>query len=78
MNGWEWKAGTSSGLTGERRHARRHAAARLRSGEASIAVLQEVVVLTGIAAMDGHYHPVPGGRAEGRRDGRGIRWDRAR
>lgn len=76
MNAWTWEAGSWSGITGDRRRARRHATARLRSGEAGTAVLREVTVATGIAVMDGHYRPVAGTRTEGRRDGRGIRWDR--
>jgi hypothetical protein len=74
MIAWQWDAGPSSGLTGERRHARRHAAARIRSGEACRAVLQQVIVIAGI---DGHYLPVTGGRTEGRRDGCGIAWSEA-
>jgi len=77
VNAWSWEAGALSGITGERRRARRHAAAALRSGAADRAVLQEVVVPTGIGVLDGCYRPVKGTRAEGRRDGPGIRWDRA-
>lgn len=74
MNAWSWEAGAGSGITDQRRRARRHAAAALRSGDAERAVLQEVVVATGIGALDGCYRPVAGTRAEGRRDGPGIRW----
>jgi hypothetical protein len=75
MIAWEWKAGASSGLTAERRHARRHAAARIRSGEADGAVLQKIIVITGVASVLGDYMPVTGTRSEGRRDGHGIVWD---
>jgi hypothetical protein len=71
---WEWRAGTSCGLAGERRHARRHASARIRSGDADGAVLQGVIVISGV---DGHYLPVTGARAVARRDGHGIVWGEA-
>lgn len=74
MNAWTWDAGPRSGICGERRRARRHASAAMRSGKADGAVLQMVVVVTGTAAMDDVYQPVAGARLEGRRDGNGIRW----
>lgn len=75
MNAWEWEAGNASGISGERRQARRRAAAVLLSGEADRAVLQMVVVVTGTATMDDVYLPVAGAREQGRRDGQGIVWD---
>ena len=75
MKAWEWTAGPRSGISGEQRRARRHAAAALRCGAADRAVLQMVTVVTGTATMNDVYVPVAGARAEGHRDGRGIRWD---
>ncbi len=74
MNGWEWQAGNTSGLTDSRRRARRHAAAVLREGLAETAVLQEVEIDTGGLSLDGCYRPVTRTRALGRRDGKRIRW----
>ncbi len=71
---WEWEAGSSSGLSGDRRKARRYAAAVLRSGDAAVAVLQGVEVVTGYGTLDGHYQHVAGTRTEGRRHGQRIRW----
>lgn len=77
MNAWSWEAGNASGISGERRQARRHAEAALRSGDADRAELQMVVVATGLAVLDGHYVAVAGTKATGRRDGCGIVWSEA-
>lgn len=74
MNAWEWQAGSASGLSGERRRARRHAAAVLRSGESDKAVLRQVTVITGFRTLGSHYVPVAGTRLEGHRHGQRIRW----
>jgi hypothetical protein len=74
VNAWEWEAGTASGIAGERRQARRRAAALLRSGKAAEAILREVAVITGGGAMHDRYVPVAGTRQKGRRNGTGIQW----
>lgn len=78
MNGWSWEAGASSGITDQRPRAQRHAEEALLSGDADTAVLQQVVIAAGNTVMGyGRYRPVAGTRAEGRRDGRRVRWDTA-
>lgn len=74
---WTWEAGAGSGVAGEQDTARRHAEARLRSGQASEAFLQQVTLATGAAALDNCYRPVAGSRVRGRL-GAGLRavWKR--
>ena len=76
MNAWEWEAGPASGLSDDRRKARRRAAGWLRSGEAGKAVMCKVTVVPGQPIPGGNYLPVAGTRVEGRMDERRIRWRR--
>ena len=77
MTAWEWEAGSASGVSDDEVAARGHAAKMLWSGEAHKAVVWQVVIITGYAALDGHYQPIAGTRVEGRRHGEGIQWLRA-
>jgi hypothetical protein len=74
VNAWAWSAGNASGLSGERRTARRHAAAVLRSGGAENAELQMVIVVTDTPTLEDRHVPVSGTKMRGRRHGRGVRW----
>jgi hypothetical protein len=74
VNAWEWSAGSACGLSGDRRKASGHAEALLLSGEVASAVMQQVTVVTGLGALDGHYRPVSGTRVTGRLHGEHVRW----
>jgi hypothetical protein len=76
VNAWEWEAGPASGLSDDRRSARRRAARVLRSGAAASAVLQQVLVVPGRPMPGGNYLPVAETRVEGHMDGTRIRWRR--
>jgi hypothetical protein len=74
VNAWEWQAGNASGIHGERRTARRHAAAALRAGDAENAELQMITVVTDTPTLEDRHVPVNGTKMRGRRHGRGVRW----
>lgn len=77
MNAWEWEAGPASGLSDDRRKARRRAAGWLRSGMADKAVMCKVTVIPGQPIRGGNYLPVAGTRVEAHMDGARIRWRHA-
>jgi hypothetical protein len=77
VSAWEWEAGPASGLSDDRRRARRRATGWLRSGVADKAVMCKVIVVPGQPIQGGNYLPVAGTRVEAHMDEGRIRWRHA-
>lgn len=73
MNGWQWQASSSCGLTDSEKTAKERAEACLLSGEADTATVQPVLVRAGGTSLDDAI--VPCGRlVTGYRNGPCVTW----
>jgi hypothetical protein len=50
-----WKAGPAEGVTDDLKRARRHAAEHMRSGQASTAVIEQALFISGVKSLDVGY-----------------------
>jgi hypothetical protein len=76
VNGWEWEAASSCGLTGSEDTARERAAACLLSGDADTATVWPVLIRAGGTALSDEIVPA-GPVTLGYRNGPGVTWKAA-